>query len=89
MFHVVKGAQGVKKGASENGPLGSSEEAPFFTVTLALRERTSFGVARTRGRLAAGYAAGQIDRFSDPSEKLVAEHDRCPAPDLTRTAERA
>jgi len=52
MFRAVNRRRAVTRAASENGPLGSSQEAGFVTVDLASRERTFPGVARMRGRLA-------------------------------------
>src|ERR1035437_10342511 len=58
MSHSVNKRRAVTKAASENGPFGSSEEAASVTVDLALGERTSPDLARVRGRLAVGRAAG-------------------------------
>jgi hypothetical protein len=89
MSHSVNKRRAVTKAASENGPIGSSEEAGFVTIDLALGERTSLDVARMRGRLAVGRAAGQTDRFATRTMSSSLSKDRCPAPGLTRTAERA
>src|ERR1700693_6211928 len=89
MSNPVKRRKAVTKVASANEPKSSSQEAAFVTVDLATDERTSFGAARTRGRLAVGRAAGQTDRFELRGSTSSQSKDRCPAPGLTRTAERA
>src|SRR3954467_417343 len=85
----TKKRRAVTKLASENGPLSSSEEASFGTKTLASRERSSRGAARTRDRLAVGRAAEQRDRSAPRASSSSQSKDHCPAPGLTRTAGRA
>src|ERR1039458_4065389 len=89
MSNPVKRRKAVTKVASANEPKSSSQEAGFVTVDLATDERTSVGAARTHGRLAVGRAAGQTDRFVPRGSTSSQSNDRCPAPGLTRTAERA
>jgi hypothetical protein len=79
----------VPKAASENGPLSSSQEAAFGSITLALGERSSLTATRAHDRLAAGCAAEQTDRFAPRGSTSPPSPDRCFVPGLSRTAARA
>src|SRR5689334_16154813 len=83
------GKKRVARTAAENGQQSSSEAAVVATVTLTLGERTSRKVARTCARLAVARAAGQTDRSALGGSTSSRSEDHCPAPGLTRTAERA
>ena len=93
MSNPVKRRKAVTKAASANEPKSSSQEAAFVTVDLATDERTSVGAAgdaRTAGRRAQVRQDLQAGRFPVIRGQTSNEsQDRCPAPGLTRTAERA
>src|ERR1044071_3432872 len=89
MFPEGKRKKRVKQSASENGLEARRKKRSASRANLASEERTSSDVARAQGRLAAGVAAGQRDRFASRAWRSPQSNDPCPAPGLTRTAERA
>ena len=88
MFHPVKD-RAVTKPDSENGRQSSSEESGFVTVDLMPDKRSLGGVARAHDRPAVGRAAEQTDRLGLGGSTSSRSKDRCSAPGLARTAERA
>jgi len=72
----------VKQSASENGLEARRKKRSASRSNLALGERTSTDVARAQGRLAAGVAAGQRDRFASRASSSSRSNDPCPAPGL-------